>query len=177
MTDRLWFYNSSVLQSVMLSKDIEKVCTNVPAINKVKIKVTFSGRSLRVVVLIFFFLFLVGCVKTKDLCTGPVRSQAQPGARGGKNQSVRKRFVYSFDLFDRFTALTFLDAWSAELAKPNLIDLSFKRFAPHGGLLHYKKALRPTLAHTSRLAYFDPGLEYFVQDPAQSVLFISIKGP
>lgn len=180
MTDRLWHYNRSVLQSVMLSKNIEDSYTNVPLLGKVKVKVTFSGRSLRTVVLVFFFLFLIGCTKSGSLKAGPYKHirTAPPTSIKKRKKTLTKRLGFEFRFFRTFDVFAFVGCWAFELAAPNLIDLSLKRYTSPGCILKYKRIVRPPLSYTNQLSFFDPGLEYFMLSPSQTELHVSVrKGP
>lgn len=164
----MWLYDRFVVKSVMLSKTIESKSSQVPCLKKIKYRVVFSRRLLRSTILVFYFLFLVGVIDPRVF---NITSSTQ-----GKSSAayVKKHPPVVMSLYRKITALAFVDSWVFEVAKPNLIDLSLKRYTPTGCLLVYGKVVRPR--QVGVLTYLDPGLEYFVPKVGLTEVMLTMTG-
>lgn len=149
----------------MLSKAIETCSTNTPTFTKVKLKVKFTQKVLRTVILSFYFLLLLGLTEVKPYLS------IQPKRTVTATKDKRVDFVILREL----SVFAFIDFWVTELAITNLLDQLIKVYTVSGCFLQHKKLLRPH--DVGSLVYLDPGLEYFIQKPSKSELFLSVTTP
>lgn len=163
MTDRLWRYERNVIQSVMLSKTIEDQATKLPLIGRIKVNINIIKKQSRTLILVFFFLFMLGVIDHTQLL---YKNKAQKKIKSGEKpiQTLIRR---------QLTVYAFIDSWTTEVTKINLLDILRKQYLVTGCSIMFSKIIRPR--YVFRLSKLDPGLEYFLQNSGTSEIIFTRK--
>lgn len=166
MVDRVNWYDLVILDSLILSKKLLPGVNYMRKFSTIKIRVQFSRRQTRSIVLMFWCLFIAlgpYLTRTADI-QEPLKKIGGLGARQG---------VYALTLKKRADIHSFLDLWTTDLATTNLIFLRTVKLHQTGALLEYGKTLRPSKSWV--ILKHDPAIEYFLAKAGVFTVLISFS--